>query len=391
MKLSDGSIINSNLGSEPCSPSVQNEFFNVTKIYVGQIQDILYTDNNNNRSKRYVEYTVQVSEDGITTSLYRNCRALDSYGDMNNFNERVYQSVTDGSRGKKDDKEIYVYKNGAIVIVGFIGGSRNSPFILGSFQHPSIGLQKTTTEVPEFTQVGSSTSRDSRLEKLPTVISGSKEKDAENGGQRILGEFQGLRWNINKDGELTILYQGPKDAKGQLTSNETQPTTIKINKDGEIFFIDNLDQEIKISRKDKKILISSGNIDPDFIEIDRTKKNITLDMSNDEIHNIDHDRVVNIKNNQTESITGASTTSIRKNKRTKIGGSREDQVSKDHINNIGGSMLTTAGKNAKIKAPLVELTDSSTSTQDGVITGQSVDPFTGLMHIDYSTIVKAKK
>ena len=283
-KLSDGAIINSNLGVQQSNRSVQHYFSNASKIYVGQIKAVSFTDAPDNISKRFVEYSIQVSEDSATTSLYHSCRALDSFGDNNNFAERIYQPITEGKQGKKDDKEIFVYKNGAMVLVSFIGGNRQSPFILGALQHPSIGLEKITTEVSEFIPTGSSKSRDQRLTKLCTVVAGSKESDTDNGGQRILGEYQGLRWNINKDGELTILYQGPKNSTGTLLAPETQPTVIKINKDGEILFIDNLDQEIKISRKDQKILISSGNSTPDVIEIDRANKNIRLDCGNDESH-----------------------------------------------------------------------------------------------------------
>ena len=279
-RLSDGSILNSNLGSCSVAPDISSEFYNADKIILGQVVDVLYTDNKDNISKRYVEYRVRICED-CNESLIRNCRTMDSYGDQNDFQEHVYQPITNGST---DGTEPFLIKNGAIVIVGFIDGNKDSPVILGALQHPAIGNAKTNTEISEFTPVGSSKSRDPRLSKLPTVIPGSKEKDVENGGQRILGEFQGLRWNINKDGELTILYQGPKDEQGKLTTPETQPTVIKINKDGEILFIDNLDQEIKISRKDQKILISSGNSTPDVIEIDRANKNIRLDCGNDESH-----------------------------------------------------------------------------------------------------------
>ena len=274
MKLSNGAILNSNLSIDEIAPSVYSHFRGMSKIYIGQITEVFYTDDKSSISKRYVEYSVQVSEDD-TTSLFRNCRALDSFGGVNNFQEHIYQKTTEGFRQTPNDKEAFIYKEGALVIVGFIGGDKDSPVILGAIQHPYTGIFGLSNGVSKFVSVGSSKSRDSSLQKLPTVISGSSGEDADNGGQRILGEFQGLRWNINKDGELTIVYQGPKNAKGLLTKSAVQPTIIKINKDGEIFLIDNLDQEIKISRKDQKIYISSGNKKPDFIEIVRSTKDIT--------------------------------------------------------------------------------------------------------------------
>lgn len=46
---------------------------------------------------------------------------------------------------------------------------------------------------------------------------------------------------------------------------------------------------------------------------------------------------------------------------------------------IKGSVLTILGDTANLTA------------QDGVITGQSIDPFTGVNHLDYSSLVRARK
>lgn len=345
MKLKDGSILSSNLG-----PGYENlaGYYNINVLYVGQVNEVLYVDHPRNRSKRFVEYDILINERGITSTLYRNCREMDSFGSENNFTENVLQPVTDGKRGRKDDTEPYRFRNGSIVVIGFLNGHKESPVILGCLPHPNLRLQSDTNIViPEFNGTGTSVSRDERLKELPTLLPGSKESGSDNDGTRLLGEFQGLRWNINKDGELTIVYQGPKNAKGQLTNTTAQPTIIKINKDGEFFVLDNLDQEIKISRKDKKILISSGNDPADYIEISREQKSITHSMTNDEIHNIGRDNNITTKRNKNEKISGQSNTSV--------GGDEINKVDKRRIENISGTWRVTTGGETVFTSPKIKI------------------------------------
>jgi hypothetical protein len=260
--------------------------FSAFKTCLGQVVRVLYINDKDNRSQKYIEYDVLLSDDNITLSRYRNCRCIDSFGSENNFNEKVLQPVTEAKQGtKKDDTVTYAHKNGALVLVAFIGAHKNSPVILGGLQHPGINLIQASPSVGQI--ASSSPSIDDRLKELPTLTPGSKAPPAQsqnatsvgatdNDGQRILGEFNGVRWNVNPLGELTIVFQGLKNTKGNLTAPTLQPTIIKINKDGEFFVIDNLDQEIKISRKDEAITITDGKVDPNIITIDRKNDHITV-------------------------------------------------------------------------------------------------------------------
>jgi len=265
-----GAILTSNFkqGKKPSLLAGKNS--NV-RLLVGQIVNVLYTDSPDNYSKQHVEYDILINDHDIADVRYTNCRALDTFGDDNNFEEKVLQPITDGKRGDKSDNEDYQYKNGAMVLVGFIDGHKHSPVILGGLQHPSINPR-----LNEASAVASkSSSIDDRLKELPQLQPGA-ESSPDNDGQRILGEYNGLRWNINKHGELTIVFQGAKDEKGNLKDASAQPTIVKINKDGEIFIIDNLDQEIKISRVDQKITINDGQDEPNIITIDRANNKINV-------------------------------------------------------------------------------------------------------------------
>ena len=400
LKSHSGAILNSNLASSFMGGG-QIEMSRVA-LRIGQIIEVLYSDNPQNYSKTAVEYNVLVNEDDQVKMIYRNCRAIDNFGSENNFNEVLFQPSTYSTKGSPDIKEQYQYQNGAIVIIGFINNSKINAVILAGVQHPALQNQIVTTNVAPFEGTGSSTSRDDLLKELPilypgsltppnqetsgstststtgttsstsgatlpatpstpavpapslasliaslnslnssmmfspeamslklpaliapptsmeslmtrpdavgaaktalqsrvasaqiktniinplpttttttsTSASSSSDTATDNDGQRILGEFNGFRWNINPLGEFTAVFQGLKDDKGNIPNTDIQPTIMKFNKDGEFFIIDNLDQEIKISRKDWQITISDGQKIPNKITIDRLFNRITIE------------------------------------------------------------------------------------------------------------------
>jgi len=360
VELFDGTIVDSNL---TFSTVVENYagMFGKLRLQVGQVVEVIPIDDQRNRSGKFQEYNVLVTESQVTTAKYRNCKYIDSFGSENNFQEAVLNPITDGKRGQKGDNERMIFKNGSIVIIGCIEGNKEGATILGCLQHPGINLERLTSNVVKFAGTGSSSSRDDRLQELPTLNPGVRKKD----GQRVLGEYNGIRWNINKEGELTIVFQGIKDCKGAIIDPAPQPTVLKFNKDGEFFVIDNLDQEIKISRKDQKILISSGNNPADFIEIDRANQNITTQMSKDEIHTIGQDKRVTIDRDELEDIKGASTTNIGKTK--------TNVISKDHIESVAGTWRVKTGGEVVFSYPTMKL--GSDGASEPVILGTTYDTY----------------
>lgn len=282
-KFDSGAILNSNLsvGNEQTDAGMRS----MNGLTAGQVVEVIYVDDPRNRSKQFTEYNVLITEDKHTTSLYSNCRALDSFGGENNFCEAVYQGVTIGKRGKKDATEEDAYKDGSMVLVGFIDGLKESAVIIDCLQHGALRGMTIKSSVSPFDGDGSSTSRDDRLKEVPTKLPGATQKE----GKRLLGEFNGVRYEINSQGELTIYWQGLKNEHGKLMNGDVQPTILKINKEGEFFIIDNLDQEIKISRKDQKITITDGKEDPNSVVIDRAKNQINVSatkvvVSGDTVH-----------------------------------------------------------------------------------------------------------
>jgi hypothetical protein len=136
-------------------------------------------------------------------------------------------------------------------------------------------------------------------------------------GDRILGEYNGVRWNINNDGELTISYLGGKRTKDIKTNHpktersNTAPSMIKIDKVGNIKisqleateslpnFSTNTEitgriiNEILMDRVLNKVIINSENIELGDATLERIcKSKMFSDYINDKIievyHNHDH-------------------------------------------------------------------------------------------------------
>lgn len=277
--LSDGTVIESGLTSTGRgSASVAHS--SAYHLQTGVVVKTIPIDDPNNLSKQFTEYHVLVNEFN-TTIFYRNVRAQDIFGGNNNFSDISYTPI------EKDEKSLANPEKlkGSQVLLLCMYGNKDTPVILGGLQHSSYRNDSDKSNAPEMS--GSSASIDEDLKSLPTKLPGATSED----GDRILSEFNGVRWNINASGELTIMFQGPKDVDGNLTS-DTGPTVMKFNKDGECFLLDNEDQEIKISRKDKKITLESGN--GQKIEIDKENK-ILLDSGTGPVVELDRKaKIVNI-------------------------------------------------------------------------------------------------
>ena len=256
--LSDGTIIDSAFGL-PNIGSAAHRQFRMLAPQIGQVISTHPIDDPQNHSKTQVEYDVMVMENRTGLIVHKGMRRLETFGNSNNFNEVILQDSPDGTATIFKDFLI-----GSWVVVIFISGYLNQGVIIGEIQHPAFHKKISTSPVPAFTGAGNSDIRDSDMQNLPTLLPGAKVAD----GERILGEYNGLRWNINKDGELTVMCQGAKDSRGNLTT-QSAGSILKLNKNGEIILIDRLDQAIKVSPEDGTITLSDGNSNPTSIRIAR--------------------------------------------------------------------------------------------------------------------------
>ena len=219
--MPDGSVVSSyfNLEKKQTGRDVKAQGI---KTLIGQVEKVHFTDEGTNVSKKFVEYDVIVRDERGGQTTYKNVRCEAMLGGSNDFEETILEPNEVAFSGKLDSSNLFANKNGALVYVSFRDGSLDKPYIEACVAHPK---------------------------KI-----GAKKAD----GIRKIGEFRGLEWNINKDGELTITYNGNRSADGKLVRKDTGPTKIKIDKTGGLTISDNKGQVIEMKRTTKTIKLSNG-------------------------------------------------------------------------------------------------------------------------------------
>lgn len=237
MKHPDGSVISQYFGIQDKPPSGDDIYNQGLRLVVGQIEKIHYVDDQSNISKKYVEYDVSIRDAKGGQSTLRNVRKIDLLGGSNDSDELVLEPNQFASKGKLETSNFFMNKNGTTVLLAFIDGSKDKPIIIASIQHP--------------TKAGT--------------------KRAE--GIRRKGEFRGVQWEINKDGELILTHQGPRGPDGKLLTSDKVLTTAKFDKDGNLTITDHAKNQIKLNNTDIKVEIQS----------DTKGTKIELDGKNDKI------------------------------------------------------------------------------------------------------------
>lgn len=191
------------------------------KLIVGQVVAIHFIDNASNLSKEYVEYDVICKDAYGGQSTFRNVRAISSTFGSNDFDETVLEPNEVAFQGRLDSSNFFKNQNGTTVIVGFIDASFEKPLIMGTIPHPR---KQGATSVD---------------------------------GIRMKREFRGMDFEINKDGELIITYQGNRNPDGSFVRADTAPTIIKIGKEGKFTITDNNKQSFEINRVDGTITLTN--------------------------------------------------------------------------------------------------------------------------------------
>jgi len=209
-------------------------FYQDSFLVEGQIEKIYAKDDpQNDESKRPGNVTLYDvlarTPDGSTTVL-RRCRAAQPLfgGGINNFFEVL--PTNPGPKAKLSINSSL--KPGSKVLVGFISGQRSSPVIVGTLPHENPIAKKSRPEKSD--------------------------------GTLLEGEFQGINWAVNNDGELIITFQGPKNDLGEAINPDQAPTEIKINKTGDFKVTTHttetdVSNSVEMNSTDKKIIVKAGN------------------------------------------------------------------------------------------------------------------------------------
>ena len=147
------------------------------------------------------EYDVVVIEQdanrGNTSTIYKNCLSMDSFGSMSDFIEYKRRSAEKPEEFKR--KLNSEEQNGPVVLLLCIDGNSEKAVIIGGLSHSNKNRGLT--------------------------------KDA---GNALTGEFNGLRWCVDKDGAFLVTQKTPTDNQGKPKSTAAAGSKLSIEKDGSI-------------------------------------------------------------------------------------------------------------------------------------------------------------
>jgi len=236
--LPDGSVIPSEFSISQQPKNGEHQFSNVA-LRVGKIVKIYYPKDSNNISKKFIEYDVRAAQSksgsGANLIVYRNCRLNNVFGASNNFlTHTLHPSVLEKG----------VYKKGANVIFMCIDGIVSTGCII-------LGAVESENQLKIY-----------------------DEQD----GQFYDFNFNGINYNINKDGEWTVTFNSVIDPDGKKANEAASGTQIKIDKEGRVKISDNEGQYWEIDRVAKKSTWTDG---AESIIIDKANKKISLASSGD--------------------------------------------------------------------------------------------------------------
>lgn len=204
-----------------------NKSFSDVTLKVGVIIKKYDIGDDNNISQAFPEYDVlavsQEKDMGTASIIYKRCQVLQNFGGIGDFFEaKLRQPDKDPLKPKEneDPKE----ENGSIVLLLCLHGNQDTGIILGALQHPK---RKTTL---------------------------TKDK-----GNHLEGEYNGVNWQINDDGELTLTYKSKTDNDGKPQDESAGGTFVKISKDGSVEINDGESESIKIDKPGKNISTKAEN------------------------------------------------------------------------------------------------------------------------------------
>lgn len=200
---------------------------NNVSLKVGVVVDIIELGDKKNVSKVTTEYNVMVIEDQ-SNSVYANCMAVDGFGGIGDFLNKKLRKTKDPT--KVSSRTTLTNQNGSIVLLLCIDGHSEQAVIVGSLAHPDRKNGQLT-----------------------------KDK-----GHHLEGEFNGINWQIDKNGALKVTFKSASDNDGKYKESEGKVggTHLHMDKDGGVDINTNLkgaeETYIRMDKKNKDVGLKAG-------------------------------------------------------------------------------------------------------------------------------------
>lgn len=319
--LGDGTVLPSSFNTAPM-PDARHFLHNNMSLRAGAVVGIHYPDQDSSISKQVIEYDVAIFQadprSGVNISIMRNCKVNNVFGAPNN--SLNYTLVS----GKRDENG--VYSKSSLVLVLCINGLSDvgSAIIVGGIDSPNG---------PAYTSAD---------------------------GQFYDFNFNGINYNINNDGELSITFNSPIDVDGNKANADAAGTELKIDKEGRIKISDNEGQFWELDRVAKTSTWSNGN---ESIVIDEGNKSIavtssgTLSTESTQATSMDSADAMSMssKADMSMSSDANSNMSAKGNMAQKSGGVWQVQATGDVNVKAGGNVNIQGGSQAQLNAAVTLL------------------------------------
>ena len=235
-KLPDGTVISANsLITGRARKTIRDKHTDYS-FHKASILKIHYTDDPSNRYKFCPEYDIVLVNGPREGEFHNNVVAMNLFGGINNFCETVYKPRIVHLEGKELKNSGPEKTDASYVTILFLNGYHNAPVIIGGYPHPKNTVQGCTKENGQL-------------------------NDVDVG--RILGEYNGIRWEVNNKGEFYLTYYGgPRDSKTKTpTRSTTGPTQLKIDENGIMTISTVGDATVVIDGQNNKIQLQGATIE----------------------------------------------------------------------------------------------------------------------------------
>lgn len=217
MRLPDGSVVLSYFGiSETSSPEDMGQH-NDAFLHQGEVLDIIYPDDSRSKTKRFVEYRVEVeyvdhATETIVTRQLPNCTQFNQLAGLADRTRAILRTANGDGRGSR-------------VLVLCVNGFVTDGIILGGVRDEADNDDKTAKDL----------------------------------GLNFQWRFNGINFEVDKEGQATCTFGGPTTADGKLDESQVKKevvgTTVQMLKDGSVLVMSPTGQSIHIDQTNKLINI----------------------------------------------------------------------------------------------------------------------------------------
>jgi len=204
-----------------------NKKFKNTPLRMGVVTECYEKSDEKNLNKSVPEYDVVTSEsnaeNGQSFVTYQNCLSTDNFGGMADFFQ--YKLRTNTETKKFDFKK----NNGSMVLILCLDGSTEKSIIIGGVNNAARNPEEAI--LPEE-------------------------------GLHLEGEYNGMNWAVNKDGEFTLTFKSKTDNTGKPEDETAGGTYVKMDKKGSVDINTGLKEKeetyIRMDKENKDVGLKAG-------------------------------------------------------------------------------------------------------------------------------------